>query len=1316
MTTADLPPELMGPGRYATTTHLRPALLPMSISQKHLWNSNRMAPERREHNQLIVIGKVGALDHAALRRALTEVVARHEAWRTTFRDIEGEPHQFVHEPETVDLPLTDLSHLGREEARRRAADIAVADTVRPFDLARGPLVRPRLIRFSKHSHRLHIGIHQMIFDWTSLRRVVFPELVALYHSFADGLPVSSRSLPPQYAHYTRWELDWVDRPETKARIERWRGRLHGITPLQLPQDHPRPVGQRFASGVVPLTIDRVTVQRLRSAARKSGGTLSDAFAAAYAWWLHLYTGSEDIVFGTAHDLRQHNDVGLVVGYCVTPLVLRCGVYTDDSFGSLLGRVHNTVVKAVSDVVPFATLLTALDIPRDPRSHPVFQAELNFQPFHRQRRAHAEGWSLDGTEFAVQDAVGSSSIDISIELDERPDGHVAGRLVFNTDLFDHATAREMASTWYEVLRTATAAPHLQLIAHELVSAEQRQRQLGWNPIAAADEPSLCVHDVISAQVERTPDAVAVQDAKVSLTYRQLDERAAAIAARLMQEGAGPGTVVAVLTQRTTDQVAAILGVLKSGSAFLPLDPRQPAARSMFSVNDAGAQIILTDRELTDNGESGPAMVIDLRDESFTTVAAHENSSVTASDLAYVIYTSGSTGRPKGVLIEHRGVTNLMNTMYRKFGVGASDTVLAVSSISFDVALGDIFCALSCGARLVLASAEQATDPSTLGRLIDDSGATYMMATPTTWNALVAAGWRGNPRLTAASIGETLSDSLAEGLLQRCRSVWNTYGPTEATVITSVVQLHDGDTVTVGTPLTNVRQYVVDPHGRLQPVGVPGEIAIAGVAVARGYQNRPDEHARRFCDDPFNTGDRMYRTGDRGRLLPNGRLQHLGRYDEQVKIRGFRIEPGEIEAMLCENPHVSACAVVAREACSGEKQLVAYVVGDSMLSDAQVREWLRQRLPEYMVPSALVHLDTLPTTSSGKLNRMALPYPSPQPATSMVGEPPRTDTEIRVAALWENLLHCPVTDVKVDFFDTGGHSLLAARLLAAIEQAFGLSLPLSAFLESGRTIAGIAAALDARGDSAEDVGKDQAPLHFIFSDIPSAMSMRHFTAQWGATQPVHTLLPDRPVGGAFDQSLTIELRAASALSQMRERQPSGPLSIVGYSFGGILAYEAARQAVEAGEQVDWLCILDANAPPVARWERAQTKSIARLRRLRASPAREQWSKCVEVAQRVLRHGRQGLWIANDFDYGGAIEMTCDYSRPGHRIPLDLIVADATAAAVPASNLGWDEYHDGVLRVHRLSHGDHTTMLEQPQVDEVATIMSNSLRRAAAPSSDT
>jgi amino acid adenylation domain-containing protein len=1280
--------------------------LPLSASQTQLWYLSQLAPDSRAYNELLVIHKTGALNVDALRRALNEVVRRHEALRTTFATVDGVPQQFVHESTEIDLPLLDLSQLRPDEAQRQAIDIAAADAVRPYDLAHGPLIRPRLIRIADDDHRLHLGQHHLVCDGVTLQRVVFPELIALYHSYKLGLPPALPEPEAQYSDYTAWEREWVSGPVAAARIARWRGRLRGITPTQLPIDHPRPPRQQFVGATIPLTIEHATVDGLGSVARRTGATLFHVLAAAYAWWLHRYTECTDVVFGTPHDLRWRKDLLAVAGYCVTPVVVRCQVTGQETFMELVDRIRCVVTDAVSDAVPFATLVAELDVPRDPRNNLLFQTALMLHP---PVTSPADDWSLHLQESDVLDAKGSTKFDISIELDERREGHLAGQLFFSTQLFERDTAHAMARHWVRLLQALAGAPDIPIAEHDLVAAAERRRQLSWNPGAPQGMSSQCVHDIIRAQTERTPDSLAVQVGDEALTYRQLDDRAEDMAARLLAAGAAPGTVVAVLLDRTPDLVAALLGILKSGAAFLPLDPRQPAARNTFCINDADANIVLTDRELPTGGDAVTATVINLGDLGPHAPGQSARSSIVSSaDLAYVIYTSGSTGRPKGVAVEHGGVTNLVGTMFNEFGVASSDTVLSVASISFDVALGDIFCALACGARLVLATVEQAINPDALSRLIAHSGATYMMGTPTTWRALVAAGWSGDSRLTAASIGETLTDGLAEALLQRCGPVWNTYGPTEATVITTVARLADGDTVTVGTPLSGVRTYVVDPRGRMQPVGVPGEIAVGGAGVARGYLNRPDEHARRFGDDPFHAGGRIYRTGDRGRLLPDGRIQHLGRYDDQLKIRGFRIEPGEIESTLCEHPSVGCCAVVAREAPNGEQQLVAYIVGEAGYpSDGEARGWLRHRLPEHMIPSVFVHLSALPQTASGKLDKAALPAPSQQGTGRIGAQSPRNDTERRVAALWADLLAMPVTDVNSDFFDIGGHSQLAARLIHDIQRAFGVALPLSTFIDSGRTVAGLAAFLDAESPSRTEEVTSGPPLHFIFAHNASAMSLRRFAAQWGAAQPVHALIPEQP-GGRFDRSVTIEQHASHALATIRNRQPGGPLALVGYSIGGLLAYEVARQAVDAGQQVEWLGIIDMVAPSMAQLPGAEPTLRSRLRRLRRQSARERWAKYAEVALRVLRSGPGGLRPQGDFDHRGAAEIACRYQQPGHAVPMHLFVAEASAADAEADLLGWDEFHKGTLTVDRLA-GDHTTMLKLPVVEQLAQTMLESLRKA-------
>ena len=1023
---------------------------------------------------------------------------------------------------------------------------------------------------------------------------------------------------------------------TQSMLRLTAGTLSGI-----PCDRPRSSRQGCASGAISLAIDHATADGLRTAARTVDGDLSDALTAAFAWWLHLYTDSTKVVFGSA-------------GNRVTPLLVASGVSGHESFSELLVRIRRVLAEA-----------------------------------------------LYGVE--ASDSVDSALVDIGTELDGRDHGRLVGEFAFDPEVFDRETARAMASHWGRLLDAVAAEPTRPMADHDVVTAEERQRQLSWNRTSVDAVSSRCVHELIRSQVERTPDAAAITAGGTTLTYRQLDDRAGNIASSLVQAGVKPGALVALLLGRTPDVAAAILGVLMSGAAFLPLDPRHPATRNSLCIKDAGATVILTDRELPAGDEATSATVVKIGDVGAYPPRQHtvpDEQRVSSTDLAYVICTSGSTGHPKPVLVEHRGATNLMRNLVSEFGIRSGDTVLSVASISFDMALFDIFSALVCGARVVLATPDQAVNPASLSGLIADRGATFMFTTPTTWAALIAGGWSGDRRLRAASGGETLTEGLAEALLQRCGAVWNGYGPTEATAGTSIARLVKGDSITVGTPLPNVRVYITDRVGRLQPVGVPGEICIGGVGVGRGYLNRPDEQASRFADDPFHADGRIYRTGDRGRFLPDGRLQHLGRYDEQFKIRGCRIEPGEIESVLCEHPAVGACAVAARESPFADAQLVAYIVGEpGGLSGAEARDWLRRRLPEYMVPNAFVQLPVLPMTPSGKLDKAALPAPPPLDMSVVDAQPPRTDTEARVAALWGDLLGTPVTDIRSDFFDLGGNSLSAARLISEVKRVFGVALSLESFIDSGRIVGKLAELLSAESPDKTGEVDTNPPLHFIFADSVSAMSLRHFAAQWGTAQPVHPLVPEQP-SGLFDRSVTIEELARQTLSTIRDRQPTGPLALVGYSIGGLLAYEVARQSVAAGQQIEWLCILDTTAPPL---KRTQLTMRWRLRSIRHRPARERWAKYATASLRVI--GSRVPLRQRGFDYRGVTTVGKRYRLPGHRVPMHLFVSEATAAAAGNNLLGWDEFHQGPITGHLVA-GDHTSLLRQSEAARLAEIMFESL----------
>ncbi len=819
--------------------------------------------------------------------------------------------------------------------------------------------------------------------------------------------------------------------------------------------------------------------------------------------------------------------------------------------------------------------------------------------------------------------------------------------------------------------------------------------------------------VVARVERSarehPNAIAVSSPDGSLSYEQLWLRALALAEHLHEAGVRRSDPVALCLPRSIELVVGALGVLAAGGCYVALDPHYPDYRLEFMLGDSGAQVVVAKGDVA--ARLGARRTIEPMQPVGSALAAPVT--VDAEDPAYIVYTSGSTGRPKGVVIEHAGLANLIDWHGNAFGITEYDRTGLISSPGFDAAVWEIWPCLAAGASLHVPPERVKTDPLALRDwLLAERITTTFVPTPLC-EALIVLDWPDTaPLRVMLTGGDVLHRRPRPGLPFR---LVNNYGVSEATVVSTSGTVTPADSAsgcadlpTLGSALPGVTLTVVDPDGRPVPPDTAGELVIGGVSVGRGYLGHPDLNRTKFSTGA--TGYRRYRTGDLVRLRADGELVYLGRLDEQVHIRGLRIELGEIAAVLDQHPAVSESMIVA-VGTNGDQRLCAYVVGAAGRQPAttELRSYLASRLPEYMVPSAFVPLSALPITANGKLDRAALPAPPPLGAGNPGAQRPRNNMERRVAQLWAEVLRVPVTDVHSDFFDTGGHSLLVQRLISDIQRTFGVELPLAAFLDAGRTVAGLAELL-----SGETPGRtvDMAsglPVHFIFADHPSAMSLRHFTAQWGAARPVHALVPEQR-GGHFDQSLSIEHHASQALSEICNRQPDGPLALVGYSIGGLLAYDIARQAVEAGRQVDWLCMLDTEAPSMQQQLRAQLTLRWQLRRLRQQPARERWAKYAEVARRVLRGGPGALWPQHEFDYRGATEIVCRYQQPGHEVPMHLFVTEASAAVIGADLLGWDEFHRGSVTVHRLP-GDHATLIDVPQVQHLAQTMLESLTTARA-----
>jgi len=1027
---------------------------PLSLLQEQLWYFSRLAPDNPVYNEAVMIRKDGPFEIRAFRAAFNEIVRRHEIWRSTFDVADGEPVQVVHPAPTLELPVVDLGGMSAAARESEAARRAAEEARRPYDLARGPLLRPLLVRFAEDHHRLYLALHHLIFDGVSLYRIVLPELAALYDSFSAGREPSLPEPPIQYADYAAGSRDGMTGVDFARRIDYWRHHLDGAPTLQLPLDSPRPLHQRFRGAMKHARVSRELADELRTLSRRYGATLFQVVSAAFAVLLHRYSGQDDIVFGTLNDMRDRRELEGMVGYCLSPLVLRADLHDDPSFIELLGRLRGDLLDGLSHQVPFERLVRELHPSRDPGANPIFQAVLVLEPA---MASSDPAWSLHQMEAEVGNAVGHAKFDLHLELDERPEGHLDGRLIYNTDLFAPETATRIADHWAILLEDIARAPSLPVSELSVLSEEERHRQLvEWNATSTDYPRGVCVHELVAAQVQRTPDAVAVVFGDEQLTYRELDRRANRVAHLLSLSDAGSG-LVAICVERSLDMLVGMLGILKHGAAYLPLDPHYPSERLAFMLEDSGAAILLTHRHLQPALPDHRARLICLDDETIPRLPDGAPApSVTADDLAYVLYTSGSAGRPKGVSIPHRAVVNLLRSMADRPGMGPGDTVVAVATYAFDIAAVELWLPLVTGGRTVIAPRDVAADGRRLAGLVAGSGATIMQATPTTWQMLIDSGWSGQRGLVALCGGEKLTPQLADSLLDRTAAVWNMYGPTETTVWSTLAAVERGAPVTIGRPIANTRVYILDRSRQPVPVGVAGEIAIGGDGVAVGYLNRPDLTAERFVPDPFAPAARMYLTGDLARYLPDGLIEHLGRLDHQIKIRGFRVEPGEIEAALAACPDVAAAVVVAREQAPGDWRLVAYFVPEGTTpSPSELRHRLRATLPEHMVPSIFEALDALPLSANGKLDRNALPAPrlakDDGPISSAT---PRTAVEEQLAVIWSRTLGVERIGVHDDFFELGGHSLLALGLLVEVEREFGVEVPLTSILETF-TVAGLAA---------------------------------------------------------------------------------------------------------------------------------------------------------------------------------------------------------------------------------------------------------------------
>ncbi|HEY0739061.1 MAG TPA: amino acid adenylation domain-containing protein [Herpetosiphonaceae bacterium] len=1163
---------------------------PLSFAQQRLWFLDKLTPGLPTYNSPALLRLSGALDVAALRRSLSAIVRRHDVLRATFDTEHGEPFQVIAPPGEHPLPVVDLQTLPATEREAYALQLAEHDTLQPFDLQHGPVLRTQLVRLSDAEHMLILNVHHIVFDQWSLE-IFLQELIALYNLFSENPHADSHQaladLPVQYTDYAVWQREWLQGQEREQLLFFWKQQLLDAPPLlNLPTDWPRPAMQRFRGATHFFQVPLSVAATLHELSRQSGTTMFMLLLAAYQTLLYRYTGEEQIVVGTPVANRTRSETEGLIGLFLNTLVLHTNLAGNPRFRDLLAQVRETALDVFAhQELPFEVLVEELHPKRDLSYNPVFQVLFMFQNVPAQ--------AAQPTTIAMERVDSDSAttmFDLALSM-MSVDGGIVGLLRYDTDLFAVATIERMTGHFQRLLAAIAADANARIAELPLLTeAEQHELLVDWNATQTSFADTACLQDLVEAQAARTPDRVALSFETTELTFQELNARANQLAHHLRALGVGPETLVGLCLDRSPDLVVGVLGVLKAGGAYVPLDPSFPEARLQSMLADSRVSFLVAHQALAAKLAVANATIINLDSDwpSIAQAGSDNPARRTHPDqLAYVIYTSGSTGVPKGVQITHRSVINLLESMAAQIEMRSEDTLLAVTTLSFDIAVLELFLPLITGARLVLTSREVVADGVRLGALLKGAGVTVMQATPATWRLLLDAQWPGQPNLRMISGGEALPRELADRLLECGGRLWNVYGPTETTIWSLCTSVAAGaEPVSIGRPLANTQIYLLDAQLQPVPVGVAGELYIGGAGLARGYLNRPSLTAERFIPSPFaeDAGARLYRTGDLARYRSDGSLEFLGRIDHQVKVRGFRIELGEIETVLRRHPAVHETVVVAREDRAGLAQLVAYIIPaqEQMPSNADLRSFVREDLPDYMIPSVFVFLERFPLTPNGKIDRKVLPASDLERsarASSYVA--PRTSMEQQLVQIWQELLPAPAIGVTDDFFDLGGHSLLAVRLMVQIQKQLGQTLPLAALFQAS-TIERLARILDQSAD---------ATLWSPLVPIQPAGSQRPFFAVHPIGGNVfcyadlaQALGPDQPFYGlqAIDladmdqQEVSIAEMAASYIEALRTVQPEGPYLLGGWSFGGVVAFEMAQQLQRQGAEVALLALFDTYAP--------------------------------------------------------------------------------------------------------------------------------------------
>ncbi|HYO58089.1 non-ribosomal peptide synthetase [Archangium sp.] len=1159
-----------GPPAIARVPRDRP--LPLSFSQQRLWYLDQLEPGNVAYNNPSALRLRGRLDAAALERALNEVVRRHEALRTTFALEDSGPVQRIAESLSVPLQVTRLEATGDRDAE--LARWAREEAQRPFDLAAGPLIRAALLRVHDTEHVLLVTPHHIVSDgWSA--GVMLKELAVLYAAFVSGAGSPLPELPVQYADYAAWQRQWLRGPTLETELSWWKQTLADVPVLRLSTDRPRPAVQSYRGAQHRFTVPRSVADALGALAKREGATPFMVLMAAWQVLLSRYSGQEDFAVGTAVAGRSRPELEPLVGCFINSLPLRANLSGDPSFVELLGRVRRTALDAFAhQEAPFEKLVDALHVSRDLGHTPIFQTllVLHNTPMPTVQLA---GLTLSGMDLHA----GAAKLDLALELRETADGLWAG-LEYNTDLFDAETIARLGDHFLRLLEGIAAAPEHRLSSLALLAeVERHQLLVEWNP-PHAPPSSATVLELFEAQVARTPDAPAVADAGEVLSYRELAARAWRIASLLRRHGVGPERVVALALERPMDVVSSILGTLAAGGAWLPLDVSNPPERLRLVLDDAGARVVLTREAMRGRFAVGEGRAVVAVEAAASEPDAPPAPCPEPHHAAYVLFTSGSTGRPKGVVVEHRQLSHATRARFEVYG--APGVCVPLSPFTFDASLAGLFWTLLHGGTLRFPDAGVMDDPRELAASLARHGVTHLIGVPVLYAQILAAAPAGGlSSLRAVTVGgEACPRELVRAHHEALSgaALFNEYGPTEATIWSTVHRVDPAETgsVPIGRPIPGARVYVLDERLQPVPVGVPGELYVGGAGVARGYLGRPELTSERFLADPFDAspGARLYRTGDRVRWKKDGVLEFLGRQDGQVKVRGFRIETGEVEAALAAHSGLREVAVAAREDGRGGRRLVGYVVPHQLpgpTPDA-LRAFLRERLPEYMVPSAFIEREALPRTRNGKVDMGALPAPELQPAVrSAAYVAPRNELEEQLARIWCEVLGVERVGVDDNFFELGGDSILSIQIVTRAGRA-GIELsPRQVF--QNPTVARLAAVANTRLIVQAEQGPVTGPVAltpiqcWFFAQAPAEPHHWNMSLLLEVRTALDAAVLERALGLVVEHHDALRLRFARTEEGWRQvcAAPGEPVRLERVDLSGVApearAAELEQRAMQA-----------------------------------------------------------------------------------------------------------------------------------------------------------